>query len=204
MARPPSPAAGFTLLEILVALAVLGLVMVGLTQGFRYGLQAWNTQERLAAERDQLDATDRALRQLVSHIEADESRKASWLAGEPHSFAFTTTLPSVVALTTRRADVTLMVDKRHRLVLRWTPHLHEMMLGAPPRASEVELLSGMERVVFSYWRGVGANGAPAGWQPVWADPVPPEVVRIHLVFTKDDGRHWPDIIVSHVLEATTG
>jgi prepilin-type N-terminal cleavage/methylation domain-containing protein len=36
--------AGFTLLEILIALAILGFILLSLGQGLRFGLTAWGIQ----------------------------------------------------------------------------------------------------------------------------------------------------------------
>ena len=54
--------AGFTLLEVLVALVVLGFVLTGVTGGIRYGVRASQTQARLVEAQGELDAVDRALR----------------------------------------------------------------------------------------------------------------------------------------------
>ena len=43
---------GFTLLEILVALTVLGFLLAGLAQGVHFGLLAWGTEVRLAGGND--------------------------------------------------------------------------------------------------------------------------------------------------------
>ena len=40
---------GFTLLEMLAVLAVLGLLLAGLSQGIRFGLRAWDMQAREVA-----------------------------------------------------------------------------------------------------------------------------------------------------------
>ena len=37
------PANGFTLLELLIALTVLGFLLAGLAQGVHFGLLAWRT-----------------------------------------------------------------------------------------------------------------------------------------------------------------
>ena len=51
---------GFTLLELLAALIVLSLLLVAITQGVRFGVQAWQTQSRACwIARDDLDAVDR-------------------------------------------------------------------------------------------------------------------------------------------------
>ena len=47
---------GFTLLEMLVVLVVLGFLMVGLTQGVRAGLTMWGAQTRRVGETADLDA----------------------------------------------------------------------------------------------------------------------------------------------------
>jgi prepilin-type N-terminal cleavage/methylation domain-containing protein len=50
--------AGFTLLEVLVALAVMGLLLFGLVQGSHFVLLGWDRQTRLAARTEDLDAVD--------------------------------------------------------------------------------------------------------------------------------------------------
>src|SRR6266446_5733188 len=59
---------GFTLLELLVVLVVLGFLMVGLTQGVRAGLTMWGAQTRRVGETADLDAGARVLRRLLSGI----------------------------------------------------------------------------------------------------------------------------------------
>src|SRR5439155_22425960 len=59
---------GFTLLEMLVVLVVLGFLMVGLTQGVRAGLTMWGAQTRRIGETMDLDAGARVLRRLLNGI----------------------------------------------------------------------------------------------------------------------------------------
>ena len=53
---------GFTLLELLVVVAVLGLLIIGLMQGMRAGLTLWDAQSRRTGETAELDAAARVLR----------------------------------------------------------------------------------------------------------------------------------------------
>jgi prepilin-type N-terminal cleavage/methylation domain-containing protein len=59
--------AGFTLLEMLVALVVFGLLMAGIAQAMRYGMTAWSAETRQAAAPETMSAVDGALRRLIEH-----------------------------------------------------------------------------------------------------------------------------------------
>ncbi len=187
---PATPARerGFTLLEILVALVVFGFLMAGLAQGTNFGLTALNRQIQAIEARGDIDAVDRALRRLVSQLDP-----AVEIGGRAHAMAFTSDLPdSATAVTTRESDLLLLVDTRHRLVLRWTPHLHAIRVGPRAAPQEVDLLDGIERIDVAYW---GESGA-GGWLPEWKGDQPPALVRVRLRFPAGDPRHWPDIVVA--------
>lgn len=186
---------GFTLLEVLVALVVLGMLVLGLTQGIHFGLKTWASQTRTIAAHEDLDAVDRTLRRLIESMDPGSPAEAVSIDGSASSFAFPSELPDfAAALPSRRADVALGVDAAHRLVLRWTPHLHAVRLGPAPPAQQSELLRGVDHVELAYW----PSGAGGGWQTLWKQPLPPALVRIRLVFTEGDKRHWPDIIAAPI------
>lgn len=186
---------GFTLLEILVALVVLGLLMLGLAQGVHFGLKTWESQARTIARLEDLDAVDRTLRRLVESMDPGSSADPFAIEGSPTHLVFTGELSIfAAALPTRRADVALRVDAAHRLVLRWIPHLHAVRTGRAAAAQESELLRGVDHLELAYWDSTGR----AGWQSRWNQKVPPSLVRIRLVFVEGDKRHWPDIITAPV------
>jgi general secretion pathway protein J len=183
---------GFTLLEILVALVVLGFLVIGLTEGVHFGLRAWELQARMIGRREDLDAVDRTLRRLVETMDPGTSGDPLTLQGNPASLAFTAELPMTSSLPIQRADVGLGVDAAHRLVLRWTPHLHAIRFGPAPAAQTSELLRGVDRLEVAYW-GSAAGG---GWQNRWNQDGLPGLIRIRLIFVKGDPRHWPDIVAA--------
>ncbi len=190
---------GFTLLEILVALVVLGFLMVGLTQGVRAGLTMWGAQTRRVGETADLDAGARVLRRLLSGISlpsaggslgASSTEKFEAL---PESLTFVGDLPTGFG-TTRRADITLDLHEG-RLVLRWTPRRHELSIAPPPEPIETELIRGVERFDLAYW-GSPSPGEPAGWQSRWDRRDIPELIRVRLGFATGDRRRWPDLIAA--------
>jgi general secretion pathway protein J len=185
------------LLEVLVALAVLGFLIVGLAQGVRFGLAAWDQQRRLASRNESLDAVDRTLRHLIEHADPGVEWEPLTLVGTAHSAVFTTELPfSAATLPTRRADVRLMVDSAHRLVLVWTPHLHAIRIGPAPPPVETEMLGPIKQLDIAYWPARTGGG----WTSVWQAAILPRLVRLHILFPTGTRQQWPDILVGPIRE----
>jgi general secretion pathway protein J len=187
---------GFTLLEMLVALVVLGFLMVGLTQGVRAGLTMWGAQARRVGETMDLDAGARVLRKLLAGIPLVSASRTEKFEAHPGSLSFVGDLPTGFG-TTRRADITLELHEG-RLVLRWTPRRHERSAAplAPPEPIETELIRRVERVDLAYW-GSPSPSEPAGWQSQWdRRDIIPELIRVRLAFARGDRRRWPDLVVA--------
>lgn len=192
--------AGFTLLELLVALVVLGFVLAGLSQGVRYGLRAADTQARTLAERAELDSVDRALRRLIEQMDPGTARDGAGFQGSAGRLAFVSELPAASGLAVRHADIALGLDGARRLVLRATPRPPGKPFGPPPLPIEEELLRGVDRVEFSYL----ARDAGAGWASAWSGKELPFMIRLRVVFPPGDRRHWPDIVASPRRERSAG
>ncbi len=186
---------GFTLLEILVALVVLGFLMAGLTQGVRFGLQAWGMQTRGVARQADMDATLRALRRLIEQADPGEANETGTVQGQPHTLALRTRLPPAAGIAGELdSDVAIGVDGQRRLVLRAVPHPHAERLGPPPAPLSSVLLGGVDHVDFGYFRAAGKG---AGWRDVWTDPDPPALIRVHIGFSgRDKQRQWPDLVAA--------
>jgi general secretion pathway protein J len=196
----PGRQTGFTLLEILVVLVVLGFLVVGLTRGVRTGLTLWDAQTRRIGETGELDAGARVLRTLLNRIWVPpprvldpEAAHTPESAGQPDRLTFIGDLPTGLG-TTNRANITIELRDR-RLVLLWTPHRHELSTAPPPEPIETELVRGVEHLDFAYWGSPSAN-QPAGWQTQWDSFNIPELIRVRMSFAKGDRRRWPDLIAA--------
>jgi general secretion pathway protein J len=195
----PDRRAGFTLVETLVSLVVLGFIVVGLAQGLRFGMAAWDRQARSIDQDTALDSTDRILRALLSRMVPGVDPHVPAVAGDGFHLAFTAELPvNAPASPTRLADLTLGANASHRLVLAWTPHLHARLLG-PAVLRQATLLSGVRQVTFAYFRPPSGQ-QPAVWVNQWQSVNPPALVRVHIEF-ENRAQHWPDVIVAPMCEA---
>jgi len=190
------PAGGFTLLEVLVALVVLGFLIVGLSEYMRVGVQAWDRQRRMLDATGEFDAVDRTLRSLIEQMDPGAPYDPADIVGTSRTLRFTTLLPQGAStLPTRRTDVMLLVDPAQRLLLRWTPKLHaEPLRPVPP--VETVLVDGIDHIDIEY-----ETAAPAaGWERAWDSPTLPLLVRIHIAFPAADPRHWPDLVAAPMRE----
>lgn len=188
------------MLEVLIAVAILGLLMVGLTQGVRNGLGLRQAQAQRLTETAELDAAMRLLRSLLSRLpvvpEGNRlvaTEKGAGFKGEPNRISFIADMPTGLGAI-RRADITLFV-REGELLLAWGPHRHERSLGQAAAPQEVQILRGVRRLEVAYW-GAPGSGRAVGWQPSWFGISPPALVRLRLGFAASDSRRWPDLIAA--------
>jgi len=194
-------ARGFTLLEVLAALIVLGLILSGLSAGVRFGRDAQRIEAREVAAGNRLEPVDSMLRQIISRAwPGGAGGGDSKFAGSARTLSFRTTMPeSLTGSRFRDADVAVGVDIDHRLFLSWLPAYRNWIVTRP-RPERISLLSGVDRVEFSYW-DPAAHLPPGRWVTAWEGASAPKLVRIHFVFMKDTDPHWPDIIVETARDA---
>ncbi len=189
--------AGFTLIEVIVALVVLGFVLAGLAQATHFGISAWGLETRLADNAAGLERMDRVLRHLIEQASAPVSSDDHPFTGQEHRLTFLTLLPDQPQTEPiRHAQVALGVDDRHRLVLRWQPHPNATALQPAPPMQQIVLAEGLDRIDLAY-RQAAADGGK--WSKTWSESAVPVLVQIHFVLA--NGKHrWPDMEVATVLD----
>ncbi len=190
--------AGFTLLEILVSLAIFAAILAGLAQGVHFGLTAWNTERALIARNAELETTDRVIRTLLTSASPVGTADQPSLVGRPHDVSFDTWLPPGAPVRwTHRALVSILV-RHHALVLRWTEQPHAALIGAPPPPHQEMLLPGVASLDVSYQDQTGV------WSQTWTVGDLPALVRLHLNFPEKAHRRWPDMLIAPRREAANG
>ncbi len=193
MTRAPEREAGFTLLELLAAIAVLGLIIVMLSNGFLFGLDA--TRLAAAGQNNDRLAVDAALRHLIEAADPGTFPDPATLRGSAETLLLTTELPNGGRGAPQRADVVLSAAGG-KLVLRWRPHRHAEWFGPGPAWTETVLADGVEHVGFAY-RGAAAD---APWSASWSAGRLPSLVRLTIEPGAGSREHWPPLVVPTLRE----
>ena len=195
--RPgPRDDAGFTLLELLVAVFVMGVVLILLTQGVQFGLRVTQLQAGVRDRKGDLEVVDHALRRMIALADPGVYPEPATLRGTAQRMSFTTELPIHGSGPTQWADVVLSAESG-QMLLRWTPHRHVEPLGPKPAFQDMVILDGVQRIELAY----RAPGASSTWSGTWNADRLPALVRIHVVFADGSGRRWPPLLVAPVREA---
>jgi general secretion pathway protein J len=191
--------AGFTLVELLIAIALFGLILTGLYSGLRMATRASDAGEAHATDNDELRAVMRFLRfelnQVYPLVFTNEDEDRVIFEGQPDRLMFVARLPQHRGV--EGAYQIFLLEDQDRLVLRYRltkadhPYLFESVESGDV-GKEVVLVPGVENVGFSYY---GKRGRTARFYSRWDDPERlPKLLRMRIR-PKGRGVHWPDLIV---------
>lgn len=177
--------AGYTLLEMLVALVVFGLVMAGVAQTMRFGLAAFTASGSRGVAPENLAALDVALTRMIGGALPES------LQGAPAGLSFTTHLPPGAGIGAGLADAAIRLDPDGDLILLYRPHPPGLPLGPPAAARTEVLATQVSAFGLSYF---GArNRQPPAWSGTWAAEGPPALVRLQM---RSRNRDWPDLVIA--------
>ncbi|MET0332361.1 MAG: prepilin-type N-terminal cleavage/methylation domain-containing protein [Dyella sp.] len=187
---------GFSLLEILAALALLALLLVGVYTGVRAAIRSVNVGSAAIGRLDQIRSAQQLLRREVMQSMAvplahNDQGDNLYFVGEPNQLRFVAPLPGYLGkLGPQLQQVSLESGANGTLQLVARFALLPPDGSAPQPLGEPEiLLDGIRSGAISY-RGLDEHGRPADWQSEWPDGRQlPLLVRIELQL---DGRDaWP-------------
>ena len=205
---------GFTLIEILIAMTLLGLLMAMLFGGLRLGTRAWEASDARSAELARLEAVHGFIRRALTgaypllRTETGGAKRRIAFTGGAEAVEFTALMPAHFGVG-GFYTITLAVEDGAdgaRLIFRrqlYRPGDEET--PPPPPAGDEEkekvLLDGISKAAFSYFGATDEDETPA-WRDEWRDQKTlPDLVRLGLTFA--DGGAWPDLVVAPRISAVT-
>lgn len=189
-------AAGFTLLEILAALVLLALLLLGVYSGIASASRSVRSGTAAIERMDQLRAAQQFLRRelaqsLAAPISRTDRGEPVYFQGDAHEMRYVAPLPGYLGKLGPQLQQLQLVDDGAgglRLELRLALLPPD---GGPPQAlGEPQVLFDHSRAGGFHYLGTDADGSALPWAGEWtADRSLPQVVRIEL---QPQGRaSWP-------------
>lgn len=199
---------GFTLLEVLAAMVLLALLMLGIYAGIRTATAAVRAGSAAIERNEQVATAQQFLRRELSQALAQAIARgadgnSTVFAGGARDMRYVAPLPGYLdPLGPQLQQLQLLDDGAGglRLVVRMTSASPDGQHLAPLGEPQV-LVDGIAAGGFSY-SGVDATGRPVDWTPTWPDGRSlPRLVRIELRLR--DGADWPELLVRLRLTSTS-
>jgi general secretion pathway protein J len=206
-AEPSGGEAGFTLVEVLVALALVSLLTAALLGGVGLGIHVWERVSSRTARFDQALLVQEFLRRTISGV------YPSFVRDSPThghiDFEGGRTLMRFVA----RTPISRGAGGYSRFVLSAEAADEGIALtvsAEPESVGAVEspgvrdvLLKRLRSVEFSY---LGSDWQePARWRDHWtSDADLPELIRIRLEYLDGDHAAWPDFVIAPRIDVDVG
>lgn len=200
--------AGFTLLELLIAMTLLGLLMVVVMGGLRFGMRAWERSEAHTTATDDVRQAQSLLRREIAHAypyfimkQEDLANRHVDFRGTEGEMSFLAPAPAALGgagwarVTFQQVDV----GGKPALAMSAAPEL-----AAASQPARDILLQGLKSLTFAYFGPDEADG-PASWHDRWAQMRwMPQMVRVTAEFEAGDARIWPELLVAPRISVDVG
>ena len=193
-------AAGFTLLEILAALVLLALLLVGVYSGIATASRSVRSGTAAIERVDQMRSAQQFLRRELAQSVAEpightDGGESVYFQGSAREMRYVAPLPGYLGKLGPQLQQLQLVDDGHggqQLELRLALLPPDGQPARPLGEPQV-LFDHIRQGSFSY-RGVDPQGRPVAWSPRWTDGrVLPLLVRIEV---QPQGRaNWPRLEV---------
>lgn len=192
---------GFTLVELLIALVLVGMILLILFSGLNLATRSSEAAEQITQEVEKLRVVESLLRRQLHEArllfyEAPEQGQRITFIGQPHAMQFVTPLLEHLGLGGLYWITVGLAEEgnKGRLMMRWRPYRpNEPFEQEAVNTQEPELLlDSVKEAEFSYF-GVLVLGEEPDWHNHWDNPQqPPQLISLRI--RTEDGA-WPELLL---------
>jgi general secretion pathway protein J len=182
---------GFTLMEMLVVLALMGMIAVILISSLQLGGHTWQRVMRSAAGTEEIAEAQESLRQLLSSLSPGDNRRRLPLISNGTSLEFSGVAPAASSSGMLRYQVSVSAGSK-ALEIRSSSEQHGD-LGSLENSRAEALLSHVASLAVQFW--FKSETGPGRWVDHWESNKLPRLIRIDLAFEANDKRRWPPLYV---------
>jgi general secretion pathway protein J len=173
------------------------MIATMMVSGISAGRRVWERTNSNSVVLEQVAGAQALMRQRLEHIFSATSFETL-----PPSIDFDGESSSITFIAPPRQVQSPSALRRYKFWLSPQGDLVLSSVSTVAANSDVAdenlvLLSGVQALDFAYF-GVDSylSANPPGWKVQWAKQShPPELVRVHIAFARDDPRVWPDLLV---------
>ncbi len=200
---------GFTLLEILVAMTLLGVIMVMAYGGLRAGTRASIKGEQVVNQTNQMRVAQGFIRSQIRRamplmIEVDDDEQMIVFEGDAQEMRFVAPMPGYLGTGGPHIQ-TLSFDGGNNPDLIFDHQMlsYEDDVQDDDERDPVLLLDHIERGKFSYL-GLDEEGEIGEWEDEWEDhSTIPLLVKIEIEMDESHRLDWPELIISPLIDSTS-
>ncbi|MGH1482979.1 MAG: prepilin-type N-terminal cleavage/methylation domain-containing protein [Geminicoccales bacterium] len=210
MRRCRRTSGGFTLLELMVAMTLLGLLMTALFGGLRLGARVWEVSDRVFDDESRILTTQRFLRDRLEQTfparhRDDDGSGPIVFSGDRTSLRFASTMPDSLGPGPFIMELVLEhgphQEAAQDLTLRWRT-IGTGENDAGNAADQRVLISDLAIIDFAYFGSKDDARSPPGWHSTWQDQETlPDLIRLDFGAGEGAVADWPPLIVSLMVNA---
>ncbi len=198
MSRPGRRARGFTLIEVLVSVALMALIATILVVSLQLGGHAWQQVTRLASGTEDIAQAQAFLRERLGTLYPDGIGRAGLaptgrLVSDGSNLEFSGFAPAATPGALLRYQITVRGD-RAALTVRAQPDPQGALDSPTSDGSDEYLVRGVASLAVQFWQV--SPDSPGRWVGTWSGSTElPRLIRIDVSFPDGDRRQWPSLYV---------
>lgn len=195
---PRKTNAGFTLIEVLIAMTLLGIMVVLLFSSMRICAESWQKGEDKIAH---VNDTAVVYQFFQNHLTTakplwddftDKGSRTFSFQGKHEEIQFVSSFPASAKKTGLQLfSLKLMKDKEGQYIQVSITPFFPSAEGEEWRNEEVVLLNHVSSFSLSYFGSDDVQGE-GYWQEVWQQESQPKLVKVKI--EREDGSYWPEMI----------